>query len=195
MQLTLDDLQTAEGIRTITADTFPIRYAARANPGVWVESTHELANTPGLEAACYREPTQNPVHEWDQAGIFVEVVKCATTRKYIAFCESYGPNQYRRQHNNHFEAATLAEAKRLATEWIETSARPWVAKELANQVDYVQVIDAEGTAHNGELWGVASGDRQNMRCAWVKLSDPEAFEGNGVRDGKVWIEWARIRPV
>lgn len=185
-------MQTTNSIATITEDDYPIRYEARKNPGVWVESTHKWANTPAQEAACFRELTPNPAHNDDGSGIYVSIVKCATTREYLADCESYGPNQYRRQNNKLLRAGTLEEAKRLATTWIETIARPWVARELTHQVDYVELTGPDGAIFTGQLYGVASGNL-GMPGAFVKLDNPDAYPGAVRRGGVVWVTQKNIR--
>lgn len=178
-------------IQTVTIDTYPTRYGCDDHLSVWVESTHPLASRPGHEVACYRELTQNPAFDWDTAGVHATIVLSAANGKCHASCSAYGPNQYRRQIGATINGDSFAEVKAKATEWIETVARPWEAKELANQVDYVEVTDPLGKVHTGQLWGVTAGEFE--RETWVKLDNPAAYTGFGLRGERVRVPWSMVR--
>lgn len=125
--------------------------------------------------------------------IHVEIQACGANN-YVAECFAEGSNQYRRQRSKRFEAPTYAEAKKLAETWISEFARPFIAHELANPVDYVEFDDpATGKTITGELFGVDADG--SWRDAWrIKLDDPKAMV-TWRRDGIVTIDKSLIRRV
>jgi hypothetical protein len=136
------------------------------------------------------EEFPNPAFESRNGYIHV-TVEARKVGEWVADCGAEGPNQYRRYRSALLKATTYEDARRLAEEWIEQIARPFIAHELANQVDRVEVIDADGTAHSGELF---SEHGEGTNGVSVKLDNPAAFRGRH-RDGIAYVDRSQVRKV
>lgn len=147
-------------------------------------------NEPGV--ICYEKFT-NPA--WDHLpGTIYVTVEARGPNRYVAECFAEGPNQYRRQRSERFEAPTYAEARALAETWVETVGRPFIARELENQVDYVEFTDPmTGQTFTGELIGVDA-DSPWRTTVFVKLDSPEEYRGYQ-RDGLAPIDRTFVRRV
>jgi hypothetical protein len=203
-------------IPELAIDTYPTRYGAIENQGYWVTSTSPLAQRPGGELAVFAEYTKT---ESNNSGIYAEVrlhhvhikheptadvCRCSTCCnrdgrefrefEYRADCSAEGPNQYRRSTHEHFEHPSFDGIKKLVFDWIVGVARPFVAREAANQVDRITFSDSRGE-WPGNLRGLQDPGRDYV---YVELDDPEAFwQGRSAarrhKDGWIYAPVEQVR--
>lgn len=137
---------------------------------------------PGV--VCY-ETFDNPAFETQRGMIHVEIRWCKG--EWFVECNAEGPNRYRRTIGKRLTASTYEEARTFGSSWVEQDARPFIARELANQVDYVEV-EQDGKTLTGELFS-SFDDGRTYR---IQFDNPDAFKGwqwHGIAE----VEKERVR--
>ena len=107
----------------ITTDTYPTRYVAFDNPGVWVGNS-EFHMSPGYEFAAYHEPMQNSEYPYLTDGIYCEIA-CYQGKDFLLSCHYTTPDQHRRQSGLKKRYREYHEARKVAHNWIaEAQGKP-----------------------------------------------------------------------